>query len=557
MKAVKRLEEKRDKAKKKEEEERKKKEEEAKKRAAEQFSNPIASNRAFYSGSYYVSDVQRRLALTVGFKQIPKKYAISEASGIVYIYESQSKDARIVGSMEAGSLCFIIADEDQDWIFVESGDVRGFVQKDMIRTGKAVNKKVKKIGEANMPKAVLLVAAADNAAYRYSTYTTKSVVNLVQGLDGLTIDRQEMVAYSMQFLGNPYVWGGESLTNGTDCSGFTMLIYRQFGINIPHASYEQAELGVKIPVSEAEPGDLVFYARDGAVYHVLMAIGNGQAINASSSTTGIIISNINMEKACWAVKLIPDTAPAVSVAGSTQAASYVDIGKLAYQGDEEARLQIIGVFAQAAQKAWREYGFLPSVTIAQAIQETGWNSFSSNAVGIQAADNNVLGMNEELLNDRWISPWTGGAASRLVPQYSNGGFVYNYESMRTYEDIEACMEDYAAFKTGLHPEIRGVTDVDTVIAVGLKGYATDPTYQDKIRSLIDRYGLTQYDTVEGLNDLGETTVDPDEDVTESDVLPDVTSDVPEIPEGGTDSVEELPDTEEDTDSAEELPDAEE
>ena len=502
-------------AKKKVEEEAKKKaEEEAKKKAEEQrrtASNPRSSGRAYYSGSYLASAVQRQLALNAGFRQIPKKYALAagKAGTVINLYEGKGTGTRVVGTMTAGSLCFIIDDENEDWIFVESGDVRGFVRKGDITSGQDVNRIVKSAGEDRMKLAVLKVNALDNAAYRYSLYTTKPVVNLIGGLDTASADRQSIVSYAMQFLGNPYVWGGESLTNGTDCSGFTMQIYRHFGIELPRCSYEQAEVGVKIPVSEAEPGDLIFYARDGAVYHVLMSIGNGMAINASSSTTGIIISKVNTDKACWAVRILNDTRPeTVTVSGgdTTQASSLVAEGRSAYEGDAAAQEKIIEAYAAASEKEWNAYGFCRSVLIAQAIQESGWNAFGGSAASVQASDNNVLGMNAELLNSRWISPWTGGSVSRLVPQYTGSGTSWGFESMRTYEDIESCMMDYAAFKIGLHPELRGVTDVNTVISVGLRGYATDPQYQDKIRAIIDQYDLTKYDTVSGLHEQGEVTV---------------------------------------------------
>ena len=502
-------------AKKKVEEEAKKKaEEEAKKKAEAQrrtASNPRSSGRAYYSGSYLASAVQRQLALNAGFRQIPKKYALAagKAGTVINLYEGKGTGTRVVGTMTAGSLCFIIDDENEDWIFVESGDVRGFVRKGDITSGQDVNRIVKSAGEDRMKLAVLKVNALDNAAYRYSLYTTKPVVNLIGGLDTASADRQSIVSYAMQFLGNPYVWGGESLTNGTDCSGFTMQIYRHFGIELPRCSYEQAEVGVKIPVSEAEPGDLIFYARDGAVYHVLMSIGNGMAINASSSTTGIIISKVNTDKACWAVRILNDTRPeTVTVSGgdTTQASSLVAEGRSAYEGDAAAQEKIIEAYAAASEKEWNAYGFCRSVLIAQAIQESGWNAFGGSAASVQASDNNVLGMNAELLNSRWISPWTGGSVSRLVPQYTGSGTSWGFESMRTYEDIESCMMDYAAFKIGLHPELRGVTDVNTVISVGLRGYATDPQYQDKIRAIIDQYDLTKYDTVSGLHEQGEVTV---------------------------------------------------
>lgn len=99
--------------------------------------------------------------------------------------------------------------------------------------------------------------------------------------------RAEMVAYAKQFLGNPYVYGGTSLTNGTDCSGFTMRIYEHFGYKIPRAG-GQRTFCKQIKVSEAQPGDLIFYPG-----HVTMYIGGGQVIHASSASTGIIISSLS------------------------------------------------------------------------------------------------------------------------------------------------------------------------------------------------------------------------------------------------------------------------
>ena len=95
----------------------------------------------------------------------------------------------------------------------------------------------------------------------------------------------------MQFLGNRYVYGGTSLTNGIDCSGFTMRIYERFGYSIPRTSSAQSSYFRKISSSEAKPGDLFFYGSGGKVSHVAMYIGNGKVIHASSARTGIKISN--------------------------------------------------------------------------------------------------------------------------------------------------------------------------------------------------------------------------------------------------------------------------
>ena len=106
--------------------------------------------------------------------------------------------------------------------------------------------------------------------------------------------RSRIVNYALQFVGNPYVWGGTSLTNGVDCSGFTMKVLQNFGISLPHYSGSQAKMGWAVKSSEMKPGDLVFYAgSSGVVNHVAMYIGGGQVVHAASSRSGIKISTWN------------------------------------------------------------------------------------------------------------------------------------------------------------------------------------------------------------------------------------------------------------------------
>lgn len=95
-----------------------------------------------------------------------------------------------------------------------------------------------------------------------------------------------IVDYALQFVGNPYVWGGTSLTNGADCSGFTQSIYAQFGYSLPRTSYEQQNWGTEVSYADAQPGDLICYGG-----HVAIYMGNGQIVHASNSQDGIKISN--------------------------------------------------------------------------------------------------------------------------------------------------------------------------------------------------------------------------------------------------------------------------
>ena len=106
--------------------------------------------------------------------------------------------------------------------------------------------------------------------------------------------RSKIVNYALKFVGNPYVWGGTSLTNGADCSGFTQSVLRNFGLSVPRVSREQANTGKGIKSSDMRPGDLIFYTNSkGTINHVAMYIGNGQIVHAASRRSGIKISTWN------------------------------------------------------------------------------------------------------------------------------------------------------------------------------------------------------------------------------------------------------------------------
>ena len=102
---------------------------------------------------------------------------------------------------------------------------------------------------------------------------------------------QKIVNFATQFVGNPYVWGGTSLTNGADCSGFTQSVMANFGISIPRTAASQAGSGTPVDLSNIQAGDLLFYSGGSGINHVTIYMGNGQVVHASSSTTGIIISD--------------------------------------------------------------------------------------------------------------------------------------------------------------------------------------------------------------------------------------------------------------------------
>ena len=103
-------------------------------------------------------------------------------------------------------------------------------------------------------------------------------------------EREEIVDFALQFVGNPYVWGGTSLTGGADCSGFVLSVFAEFGYSLPRVAADQYNASTKKDISALEPGDLVFYGS--GITHVALYIGDGQIVHAANSRLGIIVSDI-------------------------------------------------------------------------------------------------------------------------------------------------------------------------------------------------------------------------------------------------------------------------
>lgn len=107
--------------------------------------------------------------------------------------------------------------------------------------------------------------------------------------------RQAVVDFALQFEGNPYVYGGTSLTNGADCSGFVMSVFANFGYSLPRVAADQCAASTRKDISQLEPGDMVFYG-NGYIDHVALYIGDGKIIHASGAATGIKISNYDYQQ---------------------------------------------------------------------------------------------------------------------------------------------------------------------------------------------------------------------------------------------------------------------
>ncbi|MDE6615241.1 MAG: C40 family peptidase [Lachnospiraceae bacterium] len=153
-----------------------------------------------------------------------------------------------------------------NWVMLKIDEERVFVSKDFINFSYNLNRAV----TIQQPPA----GSSSGSSGSSSSQTGSSIVD-----------------YAMQFLGNKYVWGGTSLTNGADCSGFVMRIYEHFGYYLPRTSRAQAAATRSVSSSEVQVGDLFFYGSGSTVNHVALYIGGGQIIHASNSRDGIKISS--------------------------------------------------------------------------------------------------------------------------------------------------------------------------------------------------------------------------------------------------------------------------
>jgi cell wall-associated NlpC family hydrolase len=254
---------------------------------------------------------------------------IAVVDGNLNVRKKASTSSKIVGKMTNHNACEILK-TDGEWTKIKSGDVKGYVKSEYLVTGDeaieiareeivtvaTVNTSTLRVREeASTDSKVLslagegddltvvgqeedwyLVEMDDQTGYVSGDYVEISeklpTAKSAKASESSSSDtRSSLVAYAMQFVGNRYVWGGTSLTNGVDCSGFTMQIYAKYGISLPHHAASQARYGKRISASEAQPGDLFFYGDSSGINHVGIYIGNGQIVNAANSRSGIKVSN--------------------------------------------------------------------------------------------------------------------------------------------------------------------------------------------------------------------------------------------------------------------------
>ena len=259
---------------------------------------------------------------------------IAHVDNNLNIRQEPSENAKLVGKLTKDAACEVLSTEN-GWAHIKSGKVEGYCNTDYLYTGDAaiergkeaasmiavVNTETLKVREEpNTDSTVItlipqeeeleVVDVMDNGWIKFllddeEAYVSGDYVDVEERLEkavsitellygqGVSDAKVSLVQYAKQFIGNPYVWGGTSLTSGADCSGFTMSVFKKYGISLPHHAASQAQMGTKVSLTDAQPGDLVFYAKNGRINHVAIYIGGGQVVHASSPKTGIKISSVN------------------------------------------------------------------------------------------------------------------------------------------------------------------------------------------------------------------------------------------------------------------------
>ena len=226
----------------------------------------------------------------VKVEKLADKYAttyaeLKDSVDVLNLRKKKSLSASIVTQLKDDDVCTVIK-EGEKWLKVSVNGRKGYVARKYTDT-------YRKFDTATILDTKKKQAASEDAAEETLSFS-KSDEKL----------GNQIVNYALKFVGNPYVWGGTSLTKGADCSGFVMSVYQKFGYSLPHSSASQANCGKKVDIKDLQPGDLVFYRHGSRIGHVVMYIGDGKAVEAMGKKWGIVKSNLNYSRAYCARRII-------------------------------------------------------------------------------------------------------------------------------------------------------------------------------------------------------------------------------------------------------------
>lgn len=217
----------------------------------------------------------------------------------LFVRTEPTTESSILGMVpEAEEL--LVLEETEGWVKVDVEEGTGWVSTDyvdlrseFVQAESKEEEAARLAKEAEERRKAQAAAAAKVSKKSNSSSTTTNTQSSASYSVGEGSEMGVAVAeYGLQFVGNPYVWGGTSLTNGADCSGFVMSVYANFGVSLPHSSASDRSQGYAVDgLANAQPGDLICYSG-----HVAIYIGNGQIVHASNKKTGIIVSQADYRK---------------------------------------------------------------------------------------------------------------------------------------------------------------------------------------------------------------------------------------------------------------------
>ena len=221
--------------------------------------------------------------------------AFANVTSYLYIRSEPTKESEWVGKLYPGYAAKITGPVGE-WTPIRSGEVTGYVKTEFITTGGAAEEfAVNLVNEAKSEGKEEVFTYAESKEQEEARLQAEAEAQAQAEAEARAAAEAEarekagsgqaIVDYACQFIGNPYVWGGTSLTNGADCSGFVQSVFAHFGVSMPRTSYEQRSAGVAVSYEQAIPGDIVCY--DG---HVGIYMGDGQIVNAMNPALGIGIS---------------------------------------------------------------------------------------------------------------------------------------------------------------------------------------------------------------------------------------------------------------------------
>ena len=210
--------------------------------------------------------------------------AFADVDSFLFVRSEPTTESEWVGKLYPDYAARIIGPVGE-WTKVQSGSVTGYVYSEYIIIGNNAEQKAHEIIEkTDKPpeEAFTYAESKEEEEQRLAKEAEEAALKKEEEIKALAGSGQAVVDYACQFIGNPYVWGGTSLTNGADCSGFVQSVYAYFGIGLPRTTWDQENVGTGVSYEEALPGDLILYEG-----HVGIYMGNGQIVNAMNESDGI------------------------------------------------------------------------------------------------------------------------------------------------------------------------------------------------------------------------------------------------------------------------------